>query len=171
MSHPPSSFSLTASSRYEWAESTPALGIHHGLSFIFYALLDTYMEDMEVDEGGAEEDLNTWWVIMWKDTVAKWWLGKCGWQDAGTEMQGVEVMWHRKVTWRQKGCCSGRHSGDNNDIGGRNMSNMCHKVSGGGRKEMWHEARVGYTWKVVISGIGKRRCDGKRDEWVEDRCW
>jgi hypothetical protein len=48
MSHPPSLFSLTASSGSEWAESTPALGRRGGLSFIVCALLDAYREKGDV---------------------------------------------------------------------------------------------------------------------------
>jgi hypothetical protein len=57
MSHPPYSFSLTDSSGSKWSESTPMLGSRGGLSFIVYALLDSYREDIQVDRGGADRDL------------------------------------------------------------------------------------------------------------------
>jgi hypothetical protein len=51
MSHPPSMFTLTASSGSEWAESTPATGRRGSLSFIVYALLDVSRDDWQTDEG------------------------------------------------------------------------------------------------------------------------
>jgi hypothetical protein len=56
--------------------------------------------------------------------------------------EGGMVMWHRKVTRRQRRGCGGRHSGDNNDTGGSDM----------GTGVMKREEEV------------KRRCDMKQ-EW------
>jgi hypothetical protein len=71
MSHPPSMFPLTSSSRSQWADSTPALGRHGGLSFAFCALLDACKGDMQVDEGGVDEDSTRRWATMWKDTAVE----------------------------------------------------------------------------------------------------
>jgi hypothetical protein len=48
------------------------------------------------------------------------------WENVDNRMlalrcKGKGVIWHRKVTWRKKGGCSGRHSGDNQDTGGSDM--------------------------------------------------
>jgi hypothetical protein len=46
--------------------------------------------------------------------------------------KGTRVIWHGKVTWRQKG----GYSGNNNNTGGSDMGDMCHRASWGRRKEM-----------------------------------
>jgi hypothetical protein len=49
---------------------------------------------------------------------------------------GTEVMWHRKMTWRQRGGYSGRRSGDKNNTGGGDIGDRSREARGGGERDM-----------------------------------
>jgi hypothetical protein len=63
------------------------------------------------------------------------------WENMGVGMRelrcnGMEVMWHRKMMWRQRGGYSGRCSGDKNNTGGGDIGDRSREARGGGERDM-----------------------------------